>query len=333
MRGFFLGLLAPLIVGPLLVAGFLGLAAGHPTNQSAQIMRAKLAKGHEIEGSKLVLAGGSNVRYSLRAGEVERLAGRPALNLALAADLGVDYLLFLMRQVLRPGDIAVLAIEYSFYADDQILTRVNAPLALWNSTDWVRGLPLSEQILWARNLTVEAGMGGLASRLGLARSLTLPVGVFNEWGDHVGNDSDAATRLQLADLSGARAEAERFRFNADSASTLALSRFMDWCAANGVRVAAAWPTWGQGLVDSDRFFRFAGEVREFYEAHGAHVLGTPEEAMLPVDQLYDSPWHANTQGALLRTSRLVADLANARLLAPADSSGAEPLILTSGPDR
>jgi diaminopimelate decarboxylase len=91
MHRYLVALIAPLMLGPLLVMGLVALAAGAPPNQNAMIMRAKLYKANELKSPKIALIGGSNVFYGFRAEQIERETGVRLEYLDIGGGLAVTY--------------------------------------------------------------------------------------------------------------------------------------------------------------------------------------------------------------------------------------------------
>jgi hypothetical protein len=307
--------LAHIVVGALAgLAALIGGAAlltGYPTSQSALIMRAKLEVAESIASPKILLVGGSNVRFGFSAEQIERETGVPAVNLALSADLGVDYLLYLTRSVAKPGDTVVLALEYNFYDSDELVTSANAAMALWRDVGWVSHLPAEQIVLWVRNIRL--WHLGFALRSALKPPLfQLPVGVFGGRGDHVLNAPTPETVKMIARLE--REPAFNFVVKRNRIVTRSIAEFGDWAKSHGVTVIAAWPTLYRKQVDWNTFPAFERDVRAFYQEIGATVIGSPEDGMLAADKLFDSAWHANADGTRARTTRLIEQLRARRLL-------------------
>src|SRR5689334_19236212 len=126
MRRYLAHIAAGLLSTVVAIGCAAALLAGYPTSQSALIMRAKLDVADSLPSPKILLVGGSNVRFGFSAEQIERDTRVPAVNLALSADLGVDYLLYLTRSVAKPGDTVVMALEYDFYDSDELVTSANA---------------------------------------------------------------------------------------------------------------------------------------------------------------------------------------------------------------
>ena len=87
----------------------------------------KEAAARRIAEPKIVLIGGSGTHYSFSAEYLAKRTGIPAVNLGTHAGLGLEYLLYRARRSLRPGDVAVLAIEPPLYHRNTVNVRARRP--------------------------------------------------------------------------------------------------------------------------------------------------------------------------------------------------------------
>src|SRR4051812_31724248 len=62
-----------------------------------------------IQEPKIVIIGGSGAHYGYSAREISRETGLPVVNFGSHAGLGLPYILYKARKVLKPNDFAVLA--------------------------------------------------------------------------------------------------------------------------------------------------------------------------------------------------------------------------------
>src|SRR5262249_39102967 len=75
-------------------------------------LAATLDKEHRLAtlpGRRVVLIGGSNLAFGMDSAVVERLTGRPVVNVGLYGNFGVAFMLDEARRGLRPGDATVIA--------------------------------------------------------------------------------------------------------------------------------------------------------------------------------------------------------------------------------
>src|ERR1700688_130272 len=112
----YLGIFALVVCSMLLVAEILFfLGTGiivRETFWAATASVRKTALAAQIAEPKILIVGGSNAHFGLRADMIEAATRRPAVNLATHAGFGPEYFFFLAEPMLRRGDIAILPLEY-----------------------------------------------------------------------------------------------------------------------------------------------------------------------------------------------------------------------------
>jgi hypothetical protein len=65
-----------------------------------------------VKQPKIILVGGSNLTFGIDSPTIERVFGRPVVNMSLNAGLGIQFMLNEAKSGLRPGDVVVLCPEY-----------------------------------------------------------------------------------------------------------------------------------------------------------------------------------------------------------------------------
>jgi hypothetical protein len=86
----------------------------------------------------------------------------------------------------------------------------------------------------------------------------------------------------------------------------AIRDFVGWAKANKVTVLATWPnTIYFPSYESDPGF---ARIAAFYASLGVPVIGDPSISWLPREFFYDTQYHLNIEGILLRTDRLIQAL-------------------------
>ena len=133
---FFAGLAGgfALMLGITVAAFWLNLGA--PTESSkwaSDINQKKLLLAQRCASPKLLLVGGSATLFSVSAREIQAQTGWRTINLGTHAALGPDYIFYLAKQAAKPGDTALLTLEYGLFdyrkiewtwADDLMLDYV-----------------------------------------------------------------------------------------------------------------------------------------------------------------------------------------------------------------
>lgn len=328
---FLAGTFASLVLGAVAVLASFWFQIGHDTVDSAGRCRAvegKIDLAAQLQSPKIVFVGGSSVHWGIKAQTVAASLGRDGMNFGTFAALGPDVILWEARQTLRPGDTAVLALEYSMYAERN-LTSDAISFALGCGGDYLHSLSPLE---WAQ----------MAFASDLARPLHV---LLRRWEDLSSPEGgqDAAERSPYGDPVAASFKGEAsaalkerlqlyqplsIRVEPDGRLAHAVAEFARWAARNDVAVVATWPNtiWFDTYRDDPAFDR----IRALYANLDIPMLGEPQTAMYAADLFYDTQYHLSKTGIDRRTRDLLPVLKAGLNLAPAPqreaSGGHGPLI-------
>ena len=125
------------------------------TYWAAAINEKKLPQVSRISGPKIVIVGGSNAHFGLRADMIEAATGRPAFNLATHFELGPAYLFFLAEPVLHRGDIVILPYEYDAYLGNApLLNKLNVSVSYSLGLGYFWHLGLLDKLHYFRELSL-----------------------------------------------------------------------------------------------------------------------------------------------------------------------------------
>ncbi len=307
--------------------GFLYSEAGVPTHQSQWIYdllskKEKLAAA--IPGPRLLIVAGSSTLFSINAKLIEEQTGLPTLNFGAHAGISIQYRLYRMKKVVRPGDTVLLACEYEYYTDSQETHgEWNDDYVLARDPEYFYQLPLSVKIAIATRIEFKRLQKGWENRWTKAKpqrppgpppysaySLTAPgIDCTDDRGDEVYNHADnippmkpiAYDRLLPVLINGLASD-----HNADFD---AIASFIEWAHAHQVTVLATFPN----LIRQPEYSlpparRTIKTITRFYQSHNVPVIGTADEVMLPRDQFYDTMYHLTYEAGLARTERLIPEL-------------------------
>lgn len=310
-------LVATTVALPLIAGVLLLLAAGQISPKYywvETLLARKTAAAQAVEGRKIVLLGGSNVLFGLRAGDIEAATGIPTVNMGIHGSLGPDYTLYEARKVLRPGDVAVMAMEYNHYSDDSDgINKMVAGVSLSRGLDYFLYLPWDVRARYLRHIPLDRlGMKALGRVVTFSQRErdTYKADTVDARGDETANVPDDASRAKLA------RQMERHNgapvFLPEGRGVGYMRSFVQWCKANGVTVFATWPnTCEHPSFQGGEYAVFEQQVRDFYASLGVPVLGSPTEAQLPANLMYDTIYHPSVDGRALRTARFVRHLGTA----------------------
>ena len=78
-----------------------------------------------VDGGRLLIVGGSSAAFGIDSNALASELRRRPINLALHAGLGLDFMLNEARDVMQPGDVVVLSLEYDhLFCDTTDLTTM-----------------------------------------------------------------------------------------------------------------------------------------------------------------------------------------------------------------
>lgn len=263
-----------------------------------------------IDEPKIIVVGGSNVAFGLDSALLEQHVGMPVVNFGLYATLGTKMMMDLSKANLNEGDIVILAPEM----DPQTLSLYfNAEAALQGiESDWsmLRYIPKENYADLA---------GGLyeyvtAKIRYLQNGRLDPSGVynrdsFNQYGDIVYPRPYNTMLLGYDPNKTIELTAKLF----DEEFIDYVNAYTADCKERDVTVYFTFPPMNAAAMSSanteDTLFDF---YRYLYENLACEVIGNVNDYIIDEDYFFDSNFHLNDSGVILRTSLLAHDIQRAR---------------------
>jgi len=297
----------------LTLAWVAGLAAqlGAPTPTSRWVFEAYQKKDRIAAATpapRILIVAGSSALFGLDSAALSRAWGRPVVNLAVNAGLGLRYILWQARQVARAGDSILLPLEYALYVDDD---RPNAQIvdyAIARDRSYWRDLPAWRKAWFAAALSPDRWWMGLR-RLG-----DPPVAAGLYGGHHIDALGDQ-THTSPADRSpqdAADVAASRvWDYGAQAGSSRGgwpeLAAFARWAGNSRVCLIAVPPS----LLSQPRYVDDPVE-RAFYDGLPARVAGLgipyfghPRDFMYPADWFFNTDYHLQDWARREHTRRIL----------------------------
>lgn len=263
-------------------------------------------------GPQVQLIGGSSAFYSIRAQRLQTLLGVAVVNNALHVGLGLDYLLERAREILRPGDLAVLVLEYDLLFDRGEVNWTLADYALPFDLPYLARQPPGRWIEAIGRLTPqEYGLRLHDSLLSPAVGPDEMLQTLNARADLVANRLSAQNDAHRAQLRATEPYVfERWALELLSNRLARLAEFLRWCRDRQVRVVLGFAP----FMDFARYHAPAqrwmfDEIAARYRALGVPVLGSPFEFMLAADRFFDTRYHLHDEAAAAFSARIAALLA------------------------
>ena len=270
----------------------------------------KFDRLNAVDSPKVVVVGGSSVAFGLDSALLSENVGLPVVNFGLYATLGTKIMLDLSKSNIGEGDIVVLAPEM----DAQTLSLYFNAEAAWQGLDGEMGM-----LRYIGRDDWSDMAGGLWNFVAAKTKYTFegalnPAGVynrdsFNEYGD-IAYARPYNTMLlgydptKIIDLKG-----DLF----DEAFIDYVNDYVVWCEKQGAKVYFSFCPMNKESISATTtedsliaFYRFLDEKLS------CDVISNVNDYIIDADYFYDSNFHLNDAGVVVRTAQLARDINRAR---------------------
>ncbi|MDR1649913.1 MAG: hypothetical protein LBR71_06590 [Synergistaceae bacterium] len=266
----------------------------------------KKDRAESIESPKLIVMSGSNGRYGIDTEKLGRGLGMPSVNMAITMPLGLEYILHQTRPVIKSGDWILAPLEYQLYRKNyggERLTKDCIEYALAHDPDYF----MAKKPIWKAEFIAGISLrrffeGLLFTVFPFSNTLEeYPPLPFNKNGDATDNIGQ-----KFNGVTNALEDALLRKEGLSETALRTLSDFIDECRRNGVRFFAAYPS----LLYKEVYLSEAAReniaaIEAFYASKNVPVLGTFEDSLYPIEDMYDTRYHLNIEGREKRTRLLL----------------------------
>jgi len=286
-----------LAVAGWFVGGRVLLPAPDDAHWIEELYTAKERALHQIRGRKVILVAGSSTYYSFSAVQLSHRIDLPVVNFGTHAGLGARYLLDRAARDMRSGDIVVLAIENGLLRN----ARPTAELTRFVQFYDPGYIQRADVQSWAP-LLVGASPHDLFRSWIWERLLGNSEAHNDEAGDATDNLASKVTPAVQAIV----AATKPVSITTDPSNPPAyLKRFVATAREQGVTVFATWsPMLDRPIYHIQSDPRRFKAISSTYEALGVPVMGTPQDFLFPLTDMYNSGFHLNDIGRAKATAKL-----------------------------
>ncbi|MBL29390.1 MAG: hypothetical protein CMM50_17805 [Rhodospirillaceae bacterium] len=277
-----------------------------------RMYEAKSDAARAIDGPMLLVVGGSGAHFGIDTNMIEERLGLPSVNFGSHGGLGIDYYLYRARKVLSAGDTVLMAIEYELFDQLDFPTDLLREVIYFHDSDYVLRQPVWAWPQFYFALTPNE----LITRVTAAVRTDQPL-IFGRFRlsadslDQRGNETVNKASIVDSFLHEVVLADPPVRvFQEPKAEIVqSVAAFVDWCRQHQVEVVATWPNVLRRPAYSEPPYpAFFTEFQRLYAALGVPMVGRPEDAMLDLDDMFDTAYHPNDLGRAVRTARLVDSL-------------------------
>jgi hypothetical protein len=305
MCGRYLLILAFSAVLSLAVIGILpATGIARPTAEVSwveSLYSSKEAVARAIRGPRILAVGGSGTLFSFDSKLASKLLHRPVVNFGTHAGLGLPYILNRATQVIRPGDLVLLAPEYDLLQLDDNPNELQIQFVKFYDPGFIERSPPREWLAYNFGYGVLQSLYEGIKQAFRGRVAGRPDITLDDFGNVRGNTVEKSVGLQLANASPTFPVA-----GISDGEENALRKFATDAAARHVTVVVI-PV---SLIHTTGFcaptYRlFLASLTRMYSQLGLQVLGDPAMTYLLPSEMYDSIYHANDEGRARYTEIIV----------------------------
>ncbi|MFA6829139.1 MAG: hypothetical protein WCR67_00295 [Bacilli bacterium] len=254
---------------------------------------------------KVIVIGGSSCAFGLRSDLVEQELGLPCINFGLYGTIGTKTMMSLAKSNIQEGDIVILSPEVNeqtmslYFNPDAMIRALNGNMEMFSLLDEKDQLSLLSAVpsYLSNNYDIYSGKAS-NSVAGIYQRSS-----FNEYGDisvfrpfNIMEDSYDPVSLIKCDF------------------TSVPDDFIDYCNefASFVRSKKASIYYSYGPMNQMAIASSVPSILEFedylYDKLDFEIISNINDYIIDSDYFYDTNFHLNTAGAILRTNSLIYDI-------------------------
>ena len=291
---------------------------GRPTKNTQwvyDVYKKKREISKRITERKIVLVAGSNVMYGINSRMMEKAFGLPVLNDAVNAGIDLPCILQISKEVINPGDIVILPLEFDMYTYqgkpgvqhvDYVLSR--KPACFWKHH-------LKEQLYLFWHIPFERIIEGYFDN----RHTPVAKGAYGA--HHIDDHGDQTHSAASQRYKGAYQDVlDRYvtkppyrygkEFDRNAPGWKYIEEFVSWCKARQVTTifmpATLLPH--KSYYDDPKERWYFTHIGEEIEKRGWMYVGKPYDYMYDTEYYYNTDFHLTDEGRTLRTLQLIKDL-------------------------
>jgi hypothetical protein len=293
----------------LLLAFTLGAAAlivaAPPASDWMGAYADKVRLLEQTPGPRMVLVGGSGLAFGVDSAALAQSLRMPVVNTGLHAGLGLRFILGHVSPFVRAGDLVIVIPEYGMLRDhDSEDPQIWAEALLSDVPESLHGATASD----APELL--AGFPPYAQQKMVADPLQLWLASRSQFRDYRCTRSAFDAHGDETRHLAAPQPAHDFHehIETDVAGRVRMLREVvgRW-EASGARVVVSFQAIDADVFDANRD-AIEAIAQALRRALGDRVMGTPGEARLPDDAVFDTPHHPNAKGRAMHTAHLTKEL-------------------------
>ncbi len=289
---------------------------GVPTQSSlerSELYNFKTKVANSINSPKLAIIGGSSARIGISCKLIVEQTGIPCFNGGTIADMSVDYILNMPKKWLKPGDTALLALEYYYYNTNNRPNVKVIDYVMSHDLEYLLSLDFKTKVQFLSSISLQRLKEGILAKFHPLQNIETTKNNFqkthNEYGDNIDNIEANMTKellKQQATILPLGGVEHWDSININNKAIQSITKFINWCKQNNIKVLASYPnTTYFDIYKQEKQQTFLDSIGKFYANNNVSVIGKAEDFMFDKSMFYDSNYHLHDRGVKLRTLKLI----------------------------
>jgi hypothetical protein len=266
----------------------------------------------KTKGNKVLIVAGSNALFGLDSGMLQQRWNMPVVNYAVYAGLQLPYLLEKSKKALKSGDIVLLPLEYDMYVYNGKYHEMLLDYIIARDKDYFLSLPIVEQLKIINQISASRILRGFSYFLKKEQNAAIELGPYSvknisQYGDQINLETDKNIKKETFGLNQPAYGLSNMKVTPKFKQIF--GDFVGWAKKNRVCVIVIPPTFlyyeEYRNCDSEKFF---DAIRSTMNNFGVPFVGDPFNYMYDKKYYFDTIYHLNGPGGVLRTKQIMADI-------------------------
>lgn len=265
---------------------------------------------NEIDGEKIVVVGGSSVAFGLDSELLERYTGMPVVNFGLYADLGTKMMLDLSLSGISEGDVVILAPELDRQTLSLYFNNESALMALDDDFSMARHLKVDDLLSCVGGSWrfAQAKRDRYLGKTEISLDAVYRSEYFNEYGDFSLAREENVMKTYYDSNNKIVLDSSEYGNELDEFLAY-VNKYVKKCERRGATVYFSFcPMNELGLSEGSNLL-IRSEFEEYLsDKLDCEIISSIEDYVLEAGYFFDTNFHLNDAGVMVRTIRLAKDL-------------------------
>ncbi len=290
--------------------------AGNPTRMSQWVWDAYEKKGQiadRVAGQKIIIAAGSNALFGVDSKMLSQKFGLPVVNDGVNAGVELPVILWFAKQVIDPGDIVIVPLEYPLYSYTGKPSVQMIDFIFSRIPEFFRELTLKEQLYMLWHVSSKRLWEGYFDQ----SSAVVTAGLYGAHhidglGDQNETEVTHRSKAMQEEIQNHISHPETYgeAFDPGAPGWDYLSLFVLWCQEREVKVIFVPSTimYDESYAEVPKEKWFYTHIADVIRKKGWIFAGDPYDYMYDETHYFNTNFHLIDSARKIRTKQMIDDL-------------------------